>query len=83
MLSAKKMIETYITYGLDKATWNMFYEMRCHDLVSYEAYDKFYDTCVDMRYNEDETQILDANGNILYQIDEQGYMVKVKKEERK
>lgn len=76
MLSAKKMIDTYITYGLDKATWNMFYEMRCHDLVTREAYNKFYETCTDMRYNDDETKIIDGNGKVLYEMDDQGYMIK-------
>lgn len=79
MMSAKKMIETYVRFGLDEATWNMFYQMRNHDLISYDAWVKFCETCkgYELAGELEDTIIDTANNNkVMYVIDENGFWVK-------
>lgn len=77
-MSVKKMIELYVKYELSEDTWNMMREMRYHDLISYDNWMKFYETCKDWVFSEDGDQIVDSYGKIYYFRDSQGYMVKVK-----
>lgn len=75
IISAKSMEETYVTYGLDETTWNMFYNMSCHGLISQETWYKFYDQCHGYTYGDDsQTTIVNQHGVTVYRMDDQGYM---------
>ena len=80
VISVKSMIVTYIRYGLDDRTWEMFYNMRCHDLITYDDWMKFAETCSGFSFSEDARTIIDINkgDKVLYTLDEQGFWVKVK-----
>lgn len=45
VMSVKSMIETYVNYGLDSTTWEMLYNMTCHNLISHDDWMKFANTC--------------------------------------
>ena len=77
IISAKKMEETYVTYGLDNETWEMFYRMRNHDLIDHETWNKFYDKCHGYTYGDEmNTTIVNQYGVVVYRMDEQGYFKK-------
>ena len=77
MMSVKKMIELYVTYELSEETWNMMREMTYHGLISLDNWDKFYNRCKDWYMNDEMSAIVDGNGKVLYQRDDQGYLKKV------
>ena len=80
MMSVKKMIELYVSYGLDTETWEMLYKMRCHDLISYDNWTKFYETCKGWEFNDEDngaTIIDTCNDNkLVYKRNEDGFYVK-------
>ena len=80
MMSVKKMIELYVNYGLDQDTWEMLYEMRCHDLISYDNWMKFADTCKGWEFNPDDNGLTiidtDKDNKVVYKQDENGFYVK-------
>lgn len=77
-MSVKKMIELYVTYELSETTWDMLREMSYHQLISYDNWMKFFDTCKDWTFSEDGDQIVDSYGRIYYTRNADGYMVKVR-----
>lgn len=78
MMSVKAMIELYLRYNIDENTWDMLYQMRCHELISYENWKKFYETCKDWAFDESGDNVVDAEGNELYHYGEDGFLVKTK-----
>ena len=81
VISVKSMVETYVAYGLDDSTWEMFYMMRCHNLITSEVWTEFFNTCRGWQIDpEDGLTIIDTerNDKIIYQADEYGVFVKVK-----
>lgn len=80
-MSVNKMINLYVTYGLDEETWEMLYRMTCHNLISSENWAKFQETCKGYQFSDgDGTKIIDTcnNDKVVYVTDESGYWVKVK-----
>lgn len=81
VMNVKYMIDTYVEYGLDCKTWEMFYNMRCHNLISDNDWMKFANTCSGWAYDDnDGLTIIDANDDckVVYRADEQGFWIKVK-----
>lgn len=81
VMSVKSMIETYVNYGLDNTTWEMLYNMSCHNLISYDDWMKFANTCGGWQFDDDNgLTIIDTNDDckVVYEADENGYWVKVK-----
>ena len=78
MMSVKAMVELYLLHSLDEHTWNMLLQMSQHELISYENWKKFYETCKDWVFDESGDNVVDAEGNKLYHYDENGFLVKVK-----
>lgn len=80
MMSVKKMIELYVNYGLDQDTWDMLYKMRCHDLISYDNWVKFYETCKGWEFNPDDNGLTiidtDKDNKVVYKQDKDGFYVK-------
>lgn len=75
-MSVKKMVELYVTYELSEETWSMMYQMRCHGLISYENWVKFYEKCKAWHITDDGQSIEDENGKIIYTRDANGFLVK-------
>lgn len=81
VITVKSMIETYVNYGLEESTWEMFYNMRCHNLISNEDWNRFYETCKGWQYDEGIGHtIIDTarDCKVVYKMDEQGFYEKVK-----
>ena len=78
MMSLRAMIELYLRYNLDEHTWNMLRQMSQHELISYENWKKFYETCKGWAFDESGDHVVDAEGNKLYHYDENGFLVKTK-----
>lgn len=81
VMSVKSMIETYVNYGLDNTTWEMLYNMCCHNLISNDDWMKFANTCGGWQFDDDKgLTIIDTNDDckVVYEADEDGYWVKVK-----
>ena len=76
MMSVKKMIDLYITHELSETTWDMMREMTYHGLISLDNWTKFYDKCKGWTFDEDEQNIIDWDGKVLYGRDAEGRMVK-------
>ena len=76
MMSVKRMIDLYLTYGLDERTWNMLYNMACHDLISRVNWSKFFETCKGWQFSDSGNEIIDGDGTILYYYDDNGNLVK-------
>lgn len=77
MMSLKKMVEMYAKYKLDEETWKMLYSMACHELISRDTWNKFFDKCSCWHMSEDAMTILDGDEKPVYTFDESGYLVKV------
>lgn len=77
MMSVNKMIDLYLTYGLDEKTWGMMYEMTCHGLISNENWKEFFETCKDWTWSDDYNAVINGEGKALYHYDNNGYLVKV------
>lgn len=80
VISVNSMIETYVSYGLDEETWEMFYKMRCHNLISNDVWGRFNNTCKGWQFGPDNgLTIIDSenNGKIIYITDENGFYKKV------
>lgn len=78
VMSVKSMIETYVNFELSEDTWNMFYQMACHDLISSETWGKFFFKCKSWAFSDDGDAIIDYDNNMMvYKRDDSGYLVKV------
>ena len=80
MLSVKKMIDIYVNHGLSEETWRMLYNMSWHNLISYDAWERFCNTCRGYEFDEgDGTTIIDTANDckVVYKTDENGFWKKV------
>lgn len=78
-MNAKKMEEMYVYYGLDEDTWNMFAAMRRHDIISYDAWNRFYERCKDLVFGDVDGVIIHAETErAAYVMDCNGVWNKVK-----
>lgn len=78
MMSVKAMIDLYIRYNLSEETWGMMYSMTCHGLISDDNWKKFFDTCKGWEFaGEDETEVIDENGKVIFRYDELGCLSRV------
>ena len=78
MMSVKKMVDLYVSYGLDTNTWEMLRNMRNHNLISYENWEKFYNKCKGWYFDEEVNGIVDADTQIVvYLYDDKGNLHKV------
>ena len=77
VMSVKSMIETYVNFELGENTWNMFYQMTIHKLISFETWRQFVTKCKGWVLSDDGGAIIDSNNNmIIYKRDERGFLVK-------
>ena len=78
IMNVKSMIETYVKFELSEDTWNMFYQMANHDLISFETWNKFFMKCRGWVLSDDGDAIIDSDNNnmIVYKRDAFGYLVK-------
>ena len=76
-MSVNKMVELYVSYGLDETTWGMLYQMKCHGLIKSENWEKFYEKCRDWRLTFDGNGVEDGDGNIIYSRDRYGFLTKL------
>ena len=76
-ISFESMIKTYVNFGLSKRTWNMFYEMCCHNLISLETWLRFSKKCKGWVLSDDGDAIIDSDTDmVVYRRDELGFLVK-------
>ena len=72
-MNARKMERIYVEYGLDVDTWDMFYKMRLHGLISETIWELFYKRCGDLAYGEvNGTIIHSETGKVAYTQDIRG-----------
>lgn len=83
MMSVKKMVDLYVSFGLYEETWRMLFSMTSHGLISYDNWIKFYNKCHSWTWCDDEEKlvngqntIIDGDGNLIYYYDENGCLVK-------
>ena len=77
IMTVKSMIETYVNFELSEDTWNMFYQMASHNLISFETWEKFFVKCKSWVLSDDGDAIIDYETNmIVYKRDESGFLVK-------
>lgn len=77
-MSLKKMIEIYVEYGVDNATWEMFHKMACHGIISQDTWSKFYNKCHAWYFDEEVNGIVDSETEIVhYLYDDKGHLHKV------
>ena len=79
MMSAKKMVETYVSYECSNETWKMFYLMRCHNLISEDNWDKFTRKCKGWYVDEDGIRDMDDDDKLVYDRDADGFLNLIKK----
>lgn len=72
-MTFKKMCETYINYEFSEDTWNMFYMMRCHNLITDEQWTRFYNKFKDISL-DDAGNGVDSEGKIVYKRDKDGFL---------
>ena len=78
VISLKSMIETYVNFELSQDTWDMFYKMAAHDLISSETWNKFFITCKGWGISDNGDSVIDSDNDdmIVYKRDELGFLVK-------
>ena len=77
VMSVNSMIETYVNFELSEDTWEMFYQMYCHNLIPFETWSKFFTKCKGWVMSDDGDAIIDYDNNmIVYKRDESGFLVK-------
>ena len=79
MMSVKKMIETYVRYECSNETWIMFYQMRLHDLISDDNWDKFTRKCKGWYVDESGIRDSENNDELVYVRDARGFLNLIKK----
>lgn len=76
-MTVNKMIDLYITYGLDERTWDMLREMTCHGLIKQDTWKKFYEKCKGWAFSESGNEIIDSETEkVVYYYDDIGNPVK-------
>ena len=65
-MSVKKMVQLYLSFGLDEETWHMLWQMTNHGLISSDKWSKFCEICCDWHL-DDETgeHVVDGEGNLV------------------
>ena len=78
VMSVKAMIETYINFELSENTWEMFYNMNCHNLISYDTWTAFYNKCKGWVLTDNGDAVIDTDNEdkIIYKRDKDGFLVK-------
>ena len=78
IMSVKQLVETYIKFELSENTWEMFYNMSCHNLISYNTWTAFYNKCKGWVLTDNGDAIIDTNNDdkIIYKRDNNGFLVK-------
>ena len=78
VMSVKAMIETYVNFELDEDTWDMFYNMKSHNLISYDTWEAFYNKCKGWVIADSGDAVIDTanNDKVIYIRDSEGYLVK-------
>ena len=78
VMSFKSMVETYVNFELSEDTWNMFYQMAAHDLISSETWNKFFIKCKGWVISDNGDSVIDSDNNdmIVYKRDDSGFLVK-------
>ena len=78
VISVKAMIETYVNFEISEETWQMFYNMRCHNLISYDTWSAFYNKCKGWAMADSGNAVIDTDNNdkVIYIRDSEGYLVK-------
>lgn len=78
VMSVKAMVETYINFELSDETWEMFYNMHCHNLISYDTWTAFYKKCKGwvLTDNGDAVVDMDNDNKVIYKRDNDGFLVK-------
>ena len=75
-MTKKAMEKMYVEFGCDERTFNMFREMRSHNLIDADTWDGFYEKCKSYVVEGDE--IYDTKNNkIIYMYDSKGNLHKV------
>lgn len=79
VISLKSMIEIYVDFDIGEDTWEMFYQMATHNLISSETWNKFFMTCKGWVLSDDGDSVIDTDNNdmIVYKRDDSGFLVKV------
>ena len=80
IISVNSMIETYVDFELSEDTWNMFYQMAVHGLISSETWNKFFMKCKGWVLSDNGNAVIDSDNNdmIVYKRDKFGFLVKAK-----
>ena len=78
VMSVKAMIETYVNFELSEETWEMFINMRCHYLISYDTWMAFCNKCKGWAMADSGDAVIDTDNNdkIVYIRDSEGFLVK-------
>lgn len=78
VMSVKAMVETYINFELSEDTWEMFYNMRSHNLISEDTWTAFYNKCKGWFLTDNGDAVIDTNNDekIIYKRDSDGFLVK-------
>ena len=78
VMSVKAMIETYVNFEISEHTWEMFYNMRCHNLISDDTWTAFYNKCKGWVMADSGDAVIDTanNDKVIYIRDDLGYLVK-------
>lgn len=77
VISTKRMEEVYVRHSLDSEVWEMLYRMACTGLLSMETWIKFYKKCGDYVHDEKGNVVDAIDGHMIYQKNEDGFLVKV------
>ena len=77
VISVKRMEEVYVRHFLDSEVWEMLYRMACTGLLSMETWRKFYKKCSDYTLDEIGNVVDAVDGCMIYQKNEEGFLVKV------
>ena len=80
-MSLKRMIDIYLEYWLDYDTYHMLWQMACHKIIKEETWARFVKITENWVLGGEHGQsVIDKRtGDVLYQMNEDGYLVKVKK----
>lgn len=75
VITAKKMEEVYIEYGLDGDVWSMFYRMTLTKLITDKTWSEFSERCRGWTM-DDNGNVVDIDEKVIYKRDKDGFLVK-------
>lgn len=76
-ISLNEMIKMYIQRNLDFNTFDMFYQMAEHELISSALWNTFYDECASLEIDDEGKNIVYPSGEVVYAQDGNGNWAKV------